>query len=142
MNLFFSKKLILLCEKYSSFLIRASLAIVFIWFGLLKCLDQSPAKTLVMHAFPWQNSAMLVQLIGFWEVLIGCFVLFRKTLKIGLILFLLHAPGTFLPFFLSYNCCFVGSLWNLTLEGQYIIKNLVLISAVIFLIGSLKNQEE
>lgn len=142
MNSFFSKKLIFLCEKYSAFLIRTSLAVVFIWFGLLKCLDQSPAKTLVMHAFPWSNSAIFVQLIGFWEVLIGCFILFRKTLKLGLILFLLHVPGTFSPFFLAPNCCFIASLWNLTLEGQYIIKNLVLISAVIFLIGSLKKQEE
>lgn len=142
MNLFFSKKLVLLCQKHSSFFIRASLAVVFIWFGLLKCLDQSPAKTLVMHAFPWNDSSIFVQLIGFWEVLIGCFILFRKTLKIGLILFLLHVPGTFLPFFVASNCCFISSFWNLTLEGQYIIKNLVLISAVIFLIGSLKNQEE
>lgn len=141
MDSLFSKKLILFCQKHSPFLLRISLAIVFIWFGFLKCLGESPAKNLVMHAIPWTDSTLFVQVIGVWELLIGVFILFRKTLKIGLLLFLLHAPGTFLPLFVASKCCFFSWPWNLTLEGQYIVKNLVMVSSVIFLIGSLENKK-
>ena len=47
----------------------------------------------------------------------------------GLFLLALQMPGTFLPLVLLPEICFVNFPFDLTLEGQYIVKNLVLIGA-------------
>jgi hypothetical protein len=44
-------------------------------------------------------------------------------------------PGTFLPLILLPQVCYNGAPWNLTLEGQYIVKNLVIIGAALVLGG-------
>jgi len=46
-------------------------------------------------------------------------------------------PGTFLPLVLRPEICFIDAPFNLTLEGQYIIKNLVLIGAAMVVGGKL-----
>jgi len=44
-------------------------------------------------------------------------------------------PGTFLPLVLLPEVCFTNFPFGLTTEGQYIIKNLIIISAAI-VVGS------
>ncbi len=136
MDIFF-RKCITFCQHTHIQALRFSMGVVFVWFGLLKCLDLSPAHELVLDALPGSDTHLWVRVIGVWEVLIGFFLLLRKTQKLGLILFFLHVPGTFLPLFVSPQCCFISFPFNLTLEGQYIVKNLVLIAAAITLVGSL-----
>jgi hypothetical protein len=46
-------------------------------------------------------------------------------------------PGTFLPLVLRPEICFIDAPFNLTLEGQYIVKNLVLIGAAMVVGGRL-----
>ena len=45
-------------------------------------------------------------------------------------------PGTFLPLVLLPEICFTNFPFGLTLEGQYIIKNLIIISAGLVIGGT------
>ena len=69
------------------------------------------------------------------EIAIGLCLLYTTFIRAGLFLLALQMPGTFLPLILLPEVCFVNFPFDLTLEGQYIVKNLVLIGAAI-VVGS------
>lgn len=110
-------------------ILRFSLALVFIWFGALKPFGQSPAVELVTKTVYWFDPAIFIPILGLWEMAIGVCLLFRPLLRVGLFLLALQMPGTFLPLVLLPEVCFTTFPFDLTLEGQYIVKNLVLIGA-------------
>ena len=111
--------------------LRYSLAIIFIWFGILKPLGENPAADLVANTVFWFSPDWFVPFLGFWEVGIGVFFLIQRTIKMALILLFLQMPGTFLPLILLPEVTFSHFPYALSLEGQYIIKNLTLIAAAI-----------
>ncbi len=115
--------------------LRWSLAIIFIWFGILKPFNLSPAQDLVANTVYWFSPELFVPILGWWEVLIGVCFLFKPLIRIGILLLALQMAGTFLPLFLLPEIVYNKSFFSLTLEGQYIIKNLVIIGAAI-VIGS------
>ena len=120
-------------------LLRFSVAIVFIWFGMLKVLGISPAQELVENTVYWfNNPADFVIILGVWEVLIGLTLCSRPLTRIALLLLFLQMPGTFLPLVLLPDVCFTDFPFGLTMEGQYIIKNLVLISAALVVGGTVR----
>lgn len=121
-------------------LLRYSMGVIFLWYGLLKVFDKSPVHELVWHALGTDNNLYVV-LIGIWEVLMGVLFFFKKSLRWGLILMFLHFPGTFLPLFMKPEACFTSIPFGLTLEGQYIFKNLILISAALVLVASLHQKK-
>lgn len=125
-----------LMHKYGFILLRYSLAIIFIWFGILKPLGLSPASDLVANTAYWFASDWFVPLLGWWEVAIGVFLLFRPTVRFALLLLFLQIPGTFLPLILLPDETFTHFPFGLTLEGQYILKNLILIAAAITVGGT------
>lgn len=127
-------------ERYGLFLLRISLAVIFIWFGILKPLGMSPAEELVKKTVYWFPPDLFVPILGIWEVLIGIFLLFRPLIRGALFLLFLQMPGTMLPLVLLPDACFTQFPIGLTLEGQYIIKNLVLISAAIVVGGTVRQQ--
>lgn len=126
-------------EKYGTRVLRYALAVTFIWFGALKPLGLSPAAGLVERTVYWFEPSVFVPILGWWEVLIGLFLVFRPTIRASLFLLFLQMPGTMLPLVLLPDVCFTQVPYGLTLEGQYIIKNLVLIGAAIVLGGTLNN---
>lgn len=114
---------------------RLALSIVFIWFGYLKIIQVSPAEALVQHL----HSITVVRfipinifliLLGSVEVAVGILWLFPKLTKLAFVCFGLHMFTTFLPLIYlpadTWQHAFV-----LTLTGQYIIKNIVLIASAI-----------
>ena len=115
--------------RYGVVSLRISLAVIFIWFGLLKPLGFSPAEELVKNTVYWIDPNIFFPILGIWEVLIGVFILWRPTIRLGILLLALQMPGTALPLVLLPEVCFTKFPYGLTLEGQYIIKNLVLIAA-------------
>jgi len=116
-------------------LLRYSLATIFIWFGILKPLGLSPAQKLVAHTVYWFSPSWFVPFLGWWEVVIGLCLLYRPLIRIGILLLFIQMVGTFLPLVVLPGIVFGAKPYALTLEGQYIIKNLILISAAI-VIGS------
>ncbi|MBT4094934.1 MAG: hypothetical protein HOE85_13285, partial [Nitrospinaceae bacterium] len=125
-------------EKYGRMLLRISLAVIFIWFGALKLLGISPAEELVSRTVYWFSPALFVPILGWWEVAIGAGLLFRPLIRLALFLLFLQMPGTVLPLILLPEVCFTQFPFGLTLEGQYIIKNLILISAAIVVGGTVR----
>ena len=116
-------------NRSSLTVLRFSLAITFIWFGALKPFGQSPAVDLITKTVYWFDPDIFIPILGIWEMLIGICLLFPPLIRVGLGLLALQMPGTFLPLVLLPEVCFTSFPFDLTLEGQYIVKNLVLIGA-------------
>ena len=129
-------------DKYGRFLLRISLAIIFIWFGALKPLGISPAAELVRRTVYWFPPETFIPILGWWEVAIGVCLLFRPLIRIAIFLLFLQMPGTTLPLILLPDICFTQFPFGLTLEGQYIIKNLTLISAGLVIGGTVRLKPE
>ena len=129
-------------EYYGRFFLRISLGIIFIWFGMLKPFGLSPATQLVERTVYWFPPEVFVPILGWWEVAIGIGLLFRPLIRFALFLLFLQMPGTMLPLVFLPDVCFTKFPFALTIEGQYIIKNLILVSAAIVVGGTVRSQEK
>lgn len=127
-------------ERYGIVLLRISLALVFIWFGMLKVLGQSPVAELVASTVYWVPPRLFVPILGFWEVLIGIGLLFNLALRFTLLLLFVQMAGTFLVLVIRPERAFGGNPLLLTVEGEFVIKNLVLISAGIVIGGTVRSR--
>lgn len=127
-------------RKYGTRLLRISLGVIFVWFGILKPFDFSPASELVTRTVYWIPPDLFIPILGWWEVAIGVGLLVRPLERLAILLLFLQMPGTMLPLFLLPEVCFTQIPYAPTLEGQYIIKNLVLISAAIVVGGTARER--
>jgi uncharacterized membrane protein YkgB len=120
-------------------LLQFSLGVIFIWFGALKFFDGlSPAESLVRRTVYWFDPDTFIPILGLWEVLIGVGLMVRPLIRGAIFLLFLQMPGTMMPLILLPEVCFTSFPFGLTLEGQYIIKNLVLISAALVVGGTVR----
>ena len=111
-------------------LLRISLALVFLWFGLLKVIGLSPVVALVANTMPWFPPEIFVPFLGIWELIVGFGLLFNWNLRLTLFLFWLQMAGTFLVLVMQPEIAFqAGNPLLLTTEGEFVIKNLILITA-------------
>ncbi len=129
-------------DKWGLRLLRYSLGVVFIWFGILKPLGVSPAAELVERTVYWFPPNVFIPVLGWWEVLIGVCMLWRPLIRVSILLLMLQMPGTMLPLVLLPDVCFTHIPWGLTLEGQYIIKNLALVSAALVVGGTVRRGDD
>lgn len=128
-------KIIIWMQRHGVRLLRYSLGTVFIWFGILKPLGLSPASELVTRTVYWFPPQVFAPLLGWWEVAIGICLLYKPLIRLGILLMAPQMIGTFLPLVLLPQVVYDGSFFALTMEGQYIVKNLVLIGAAL-VVGS------
>jgi uncharacterized membrane protein YphA (DoxX/SURF4 family) len=116
-------------------LLRVSLGLVFLWFGALKFFPGlSPAQELAGRTISdltlgFVAPAVSLPVLAIWECLIGLGLVTGRFLRLTLLLLFLQMPGTLTPLVLYPNETFTLFPIAPTLEGQYIIKNFVLISA-------------
>lgn len=126
--------------------LRYSLALIFIWFGLLKPLGLSPAAELVRETVSWMpllDPGQWLAVIGWWEVAIGVAFLFKPTIRIAIALLAAQMVGTFMPLVMLPETTFQeGRIpYALTMEGQYIVKNLLIISSALVVGGAVRDPE-
>ena len=127
-------------------LLRISIGIVFVWFGVLKFFPGlSPAqdlaiRTITLLTFNLVPEILIINGLALWEVLIGVGLISGKFMRETLFLLFLQMIGTFSPIFLFPSEVFTEIPYAPTLEGQYIIKNIVIISAAIVLGGALRKR--
>ncbi|MCG8373295.1 MAG: DoxX family membrane protein [Balneolales bacterium] len=115
-------------------ILRIGLGVVFLWFGALKFFPGvSPAENLVRNTVYFFNPDLFIPILATWEVLIGIGLIAGKYMRATLLLLFLQMPGTALPIILLPEVVWTAFPHALTLEGQYIIKNLVLIGSAIVL---------
>jgi len=117
--------------------LRVSLGIIFLWFGGLKFLPGlSPAEglagaTIAKLTFGLVDPKVAVEILAVWETGIGLALVFGVQLRIALGLLFLQMAGTLTPLLLFPAQTFARFPFAPTMEGQYILKNLVLISGAI-----------
>lgn len=110
--------------------LRGALGIVFVWFGALKILNVSPVADLVADTVYWFSPGLVVKSIGAAEILIGLGLLTGVAIRLTLLLFFGQMLGTFLVFVVHPERTFQGgNILKLTVTGEFIVKNLVLIAA-------------
>jgi uncharacterized membrane protein YkgB len=123
-------------QRHGIAMLRLTVATVFIWFGMLKVIGQSPVEDLVADTVYWLPADPFVRFLGVWEVIVGLGLLFPVALRLTLLLFWAQMLGTFLVLVVHPGLSFQdGNPLLLTLTGEFVIKNLVLIAAGI-VIGS------
>ncbi len=122
-------------RRYSVLFLRVSMGIVFFWFGVLKFFPGlSPAQelasaTIEKLTFGLIPPGIAVIILAAWETLIGLGLISGTFLRVTLFLLFAQMLGTMTPLFFFPGETFTKFPYAPTLEGQYIIKNLVLISA-------------
>ncbi|NLA62181.1 MAG: hypothetical protein GX857_03005 [Bacteroidales bacterium] len=133
-------------DRNGLFLLRISMGIVFVWFGVLKFFPGVSAaqdlaiRTIEMLTFGLVPEVLIINGLALWEVLIGVGLIWGKYMKATLLLLFLQMIGTFTPVFLFPSEVFNHIPYAPTLEGQYIIKNIVIISAAMVLWGRLRKK--
>jgi putative oxidoreductase len=133
------QKVIEFMSSYAILIIRVSLGIVFVWFGLLKVMGVSPVSDLASQVVYWLPSELFVSLLGIWEMAIGICLLLGKALRVILSLMFLQLAGTFLVLIMRPEAAFQGgNPLLLTTEGEFVIKNLVLIAAGLAVGGTVR----
>lgn len=114
--------------------LRAVLGLIFIWFGGLKVIGFSPVKAMVAGTLPWADPNVIVPLLGGVEVLLGLGLLAGVALSLVLPALVAHLAGTFLTFVMLPGQMFHGSdPLLLTQDGEFVMKNLVLIGVTLVL---------
>lgn len=134
-------------SKYGLLLLRLSIGIVFFWFGILKFFPGlSPAQDLAIRTIDLLSFGLIpgsisIHILATWEVIIGIGLLTGIYMRITLFLLFLQMVGTMTPVFLFPAEVFTKIAYAPTLEGQYIIKNLVIISAGIVLGATVRKEK-
>ncbi|GAA4947920.1 DoxX family protein [Algibacter agarivorans] len=125
-------------------LLAISIGIIYLWFGTLKFFPElSPADALAKQTISFLTIGVLPEMISILilaiiEVTIGLCLIFNFHLKKVITVAIFHLLLTFIPVLVFPETSFSKSPFVLTLVGQYILKNIVIISAL-FLIYPLKN---
>lgn len=118
---------------------RMALGVVFVWFGALKLFPGlSPAqdlaaRTISMLTLGWVPPDISVPILAVWECAIGLGLIAGKFMRATILLLVTQMSGTLLPLIFFPSETFTAFPYAPTLEGQYIIKNLVLVAAALVL---------
>lgn len=123
-------------DKYGITLLRLTVGLVYIWFGLLKVIDKSPVEDFVRDVAFYLPDGVVVPAMGGWEIIIGLGLIFPVALRITLAMLWAQLVGTLSAFVVVPGQCFQD--YNpvlLTTTGEFVLKNLVLIAAGV-VIGS------
>jgi len=116
-------------------LTRLALGLVFLWFGAIKLVPGwSPAADLAVRTIDRLTFGMVgpetaLPVLAVWESAIGLGLLTGKFLRATLLLLFVQMLGTLTPLVIFPSETFVAFPYAPTLEGQYIVKNLVLVTA-------------
>ncbi len=133
----FDKIITRLMAKYGIPLLRYSIGFIFVWFGALKYIPGlSPAQELATSTIELLTLGMLslqlsLILLATLEVAIGLLLISGRFLRLTIFLLLFQMAGTMSPIVLFPDLVFTQFPYALTMEGQYIFKNFVVISAAL-----------
>jgi putative oxidoreductase len=116
--------------------LRIVLGLLFLWFGALKVTGDSPVAALVAKTLPFANAHLVVLVLGSVEVALGLVLVTGKFLRLALPALVLHLAGTFTTFVVVPSLMFRdGDPLLLTADGEFVMKNVILIAAALVLIA-------
>lgn len=115
--------------------LRILLGMLFVWFGGLKVVGESPVGDLVSGTLPFADPHLVVTTLGAVEVLLGVGLVAGVGVRLVLPVLTAHLSGTFLTFVMLPELMFRdGNLLLLTESGEFVAKNLVLVAATLVLL--------
>jgi uncharacterized membrane protein YphA (DoxX/SURF4 family) len=118
-------------------ILRICLGVVFIWFGVLKFFPGVSAaeviagKTITKLTCGLIKPVVSLPVLAAWECIIGLGLIIKRFMSFILVLLYFQMVGTFLPLVFFPHETFTTSVFVPTLLGQYIIKNVVLLSSAV-----------
>lgn len=121
-----------------------SIGIVYLWFGVLKFFPTlSPAEELAKSTIDQITLGIIptnisYSILAIWETLIGVLLLFGMYKRFAIIIALIHMTFTFTPLILFPDISFQGSPFSFTIIGQYILKNIIIVSVLLMLLKKYK----
>lgn len=115
-------------------LLTWNLSLIFFWFGILKVFNMSPVVGLLQHSFSLFASQPYLGILGFFEMLIAIGLLIPRLRKITISITILHLLGTISVVCVAPNVLFAPYFPVLTMEGEFVAKNFILISACLMLL--------
>ncbi len=137
----FDRTIISTLKRVSPPLARVALFIVFFWFGILKVMGQSPANPLIAElleqTLPGITFGTFIIFFGYFEMLIGILFLVPRAERVAIALLLPHMVTTVLPLILLPSITWIHPFVP-TLEGQYIIKNVVIVALALGIAAHLR----
>lgn len=116
-------------------LLRIALGIVYVWFGILKIVGASPVSELVASMVPIVSPSIAVVGMGVVEVVLGVALAIGFLVPWTAAIQILHLLGTFAVFVFYPTVVHTGNPFLVTLEGEFIAKNLVLIAGLLVVAG-------
>jgi uncharacterized membrane protein YkgB len=130
----------MISHKLALLMLRYSLGITFFWFGILKLFNASPVIEIVEKALPPMlgQSELFMFGLAFVEMLIGIAFLANRFVKLAAFVMSAHllvATGSVLV-----TQGFTPRFPVLSLAGEFVVKNIVLIAAGFVLIAE-KNEK-
>ena len=129
-------------ERFAPTLLRLALAAVFVWFGALKLIGASPVHELIAQTLPFIDADLSVPVLGGVEVAIGLVLAVGFLPRLTLLVLAGHLAGTFLTFLTASELMWGANLFELTADGEFVVKNLVLITAALVLIGIYSRRQD
>ena len=116
-------------QRAALLLLRLSLAAVFFWFGILKVVAVSPAAPLIKSFIPFLAESPYIELLGLAEMLIAVGLVVERLARPASVLMTLHLLCTLCVLLWAPQVVFTHGFPVLSLEGEFVVKNLVFISA-------------
>lgn len=129
-------------EDHSLTMLRYSMVVVYIWFGLLTMAGMSETAGLVADVFPFVPRDVFLVVLGGWEVAVGLTLLSRRTLRLAVVLLATHAVVVMLALVLFPSETFSYFPYGPSFEGVYIIKDWVLLAGAMTVGGSFDDAGE
>lgn len=138
-------KLIEFSNRFSMQFAQWGIAIIFFWFGILKLIGLSPVDDLIINLTsvlaPSLNGISFVIALGVLEVLIALTIFDRDLLRLSLLFLVIHLILVALPLIFLPEITWNGP-FSPTLEGQYIIKNILIVVVATGLLANLKHLKD
>jgi putative oxidoreductase len=124
-----------LAQLRVTFLLRLSLATIFFWFGLLKLAGVSPVADLLRNSIPFLARSPYIELLGLAEIVIAIGLVIERLANHAATLMILHLFCTLSVAIIAPTIVFAPVFPVLTLDGEFLAKNFVLITAGLVVIS-------
>jgi putative oxidoreductase len=121
-------------SRHVLFLSRVSLAAVFFWFGILKVANVSPISELLRASIPLLAERPYLEILGVVEIVIAVGLLSDRLARRASVLMILHLFGTLSLFVIAPRLVFAPTFPQLTMAGEFVFKNVVLIASALVIV--------
>jgi uncharacterized membrane protein YkgB len=128
--------LVSLAQLRVTFLLRLSLAAVFFWFGMLKLAGVSPVVDLLRNSIPFLARSPYIESLGLAEIIIAIGLIIKRLSNQAATLMILHLFCTLSVAIIAPTLVFAPAFPVLTMDGEFLAKNFVLITAGLVVISS------